>query len=55
MKSIKAEGQARCPNHCEQFDVEYWSFVRADQDPDLKTAALGGELNLKHSFTTIPT
>ena len=46
MKSIKAEGQAHCPNHCEQFDVEYWSFVRADQDPDLKTAALGGELNL---------
>lgn len=46
MKSIKAGGQAHCPNHCEQFDVEYWSFVRADQDPDLKTAALGGELNL---------
>lgn len=46
MKSIKAEGQAKCPNHCEEFDVEYWSFVRADEDPDLKTAALGGELNL---------
>ena len=46
MKSIKAEGRAKCPNHCEEFDVEYWSLVRADQDPDLKTAALGGELNL---------
>lgn len=46
MKSIKAEGRAKCPNHCEEFDIEYWSLVRADQDPDLKTAALGGELNL---------
>lgn len=46
MKSIKAQGRAKCPNHCEEFDVEYWSFVRADEDPDLKTAALGGELNL---------
>lgn len=46
MKSIKAEGRAKCPHHCEDFDVEYWSFVRADEDPDLKIAALGGELNL---------
>ena len=46
MKSIKNEAAARCPNHCEPFDVEYWSLVSADQDPDLKSAALGGELNL---------
>lgn len=46
MKSIKNEGAAHCPNHCEPFDVEYWSLVSADQDPDLKTAAAGGELNL---------
>ena len=46
MKSIKNEAAAQCPNHCEPFDVEYWSFVCADQDPDLKTAILGGELNL---------
>lgn len=46
MKSIQNEGTAHCPNNCEAFDVEYWSLVRADQDPDLKTAVLGGELNL---------
>lgn len=46
MKSIKAEGRVQCPNKCEEFDAEYWSFVRADEDPDLKTAAMGGELNL---------
>ena len=46
MKSIKNEAAACCPNHCEPFDVEYWSFISADQDPDLKTAVLGGELNL---------
>ena len=46
MKSIKNEAAAHCPNHCEDFDVEYWSFISADKDPDLKAAALGGELNL---------
>ncbi len=46
MKSIKNEGAAHCPHHCEPFDTEYWSLVSADQDPDLKAAALGGELNL---------
>ena len=46
MKSIKNEGAAQCPHACEAFDVEYWSLVSADQDPDLKSAALGGELNL---------
>ena len=46
MKSICNESLAHCPNGCEPFDVEYWSLVRADQEPDLKQAALGGELNL---------
>lgn len=46
MKSIKNEAAAHCPNHCEPFDVEYWSFISAEQDPDLKSAILGGELNL---------
>ncbi|MBR4355419.1 MAG: hypothetical protein IKP96_02440 [Elusimicrobiaceae bacterium] len=46
MKSIKNEAVVSCPNHCEEFEVEYWSLISADQDPDLKTAALGGELNL---------
>ena len=46
MKSIKNEANVCCPNHCEAFEAEYWSFIRAEEDPDLKTAALGGELNL---------
>lgn len=46
MKSIKNEATVCCPNHCEDFEAEYWSLISADQDPDLKTAALGGELNL---------
>ena len=46
MKSIKNEAAVCCPNHCEPFEVEYWSLISAEQDPDLKTAALGGELNL---------
>jgi len=46
MKSIRNEASAHCPNACEPFDVEYWSLVRADENPDLKDAALGGELNL---------
>lgn len=46
MKSIKNQGQAHCPHDCEPFEVDYWSIVSADQDPDLKSAVLGGELNL---------
>lgn len=46
MKSICNQAEALCPNGCEPFEVDYWSLVRADQDPDLKQAALGGELNL---------
>lgn len=46
MKSIKNEASVRCPHGCEEFDVEYWSLISAAEDPDLKNAALGGELNL---------
>lgn len=46
MKSIKNSGAAHCPHHCEPFEVDYWSLISADQDPDLKTAIIGGELNL---------
>lgn len=46
MKSIKNSAAVCCPNRCEEFEVEYWSLISADQDPDLKSAALGGELNL---------
>ena len=46
MRSLQNETAAHCPNECEPFDVTYWSLVRADQNPDLKSAILGGELNL---------
>lgn len=46
MKSIRNESAAHCPSGCEPFDVEYWSLIRADQNPDLKESILGGELNL---------
>ena len=35
-----------CPNGCEAFEAERWSFINVTQDPDLKEAILGGELNL---------
>ncbi len=46
MRSLQNEAAAQCPNGCEPFDVTYWSLVRADQNEDLKSAILGGELNL---------
>ena len=46
MKSIRNESAAHCPSGCEPFEVEYWSLIRADQNPDLKESILGGELNL---------
>lgn len=46
MKSIKNQGFAHCPHQCEAFEIDYWSLISADQDADLKAAALGGELNL---------
>lgn len=46
MKSIQTEGAISCPNHCEEFDAEYWTFVSGDDNPELKEAILGGELNL---------
>ena len=46
MRSLKNEEAAHCPNGCEPFDVTYWSLVRGDENDDLKSAILGGELNL---------
>ena len=46
MRSLQNEAAAHCPNECDPFDVTYWSLVRADENPDLKAAILGGELNL---------
>lgn len=46
MRSIKLTESIVCPNGCEPFEAERWSFINAKQDPDLKAAILGGELNL---------
>lgn len=46
MRSIKLNQTLTCPNCAESFDAEQWSFVRVTQNPELKDAALGGELNL---------
>ena len=46
MRTLQNEAAAHCPNGCEPFDVKYWSLVRADESEDLKSAILGGELNL---------
>lgn len=46
MRSLQNEEAAHCPHGCEPFDVTYWSLVRGDENDDLKSAILGGELNL---------
>lgn len=48
MRSLQNEAAAHCPHGCEPFDVTYWSLVRGDENEDLKSAVLGGELNLVH-------
>lgn len=44
--SFKGAVRARCPKGCEESDYEVWSFVRGDQDEDLRESALAGDLNL---------
>ena len=46
MKSIKAAVNAQCPRQCPGFEAEVWSFICGGADEDLKTAIMGGELNL---------
>jgi hypothetical protein len=46
MKSVKLNETITCPNGCEPFEADRWSFINVTQDPDLKEAVLGGELNL---------
>ncbi len=46
MRSIKSQETLTCPNGCEPFDADRWSFVNVTQNPELKDAVLGGELNL---------
>ena len=46
MRSIKLNQTLTCPNCAECFDAEQWTFVNVTPNPELKDAALGGELNL---------
>ena len=46
MRSIKLTETVTCPNGCETFEADRWSFINVTQDPELKEAVLGGELNL---------
>ena len=46
MKSLKYQETLSCPNGCEPFEADRWSFVNVTQNPELKDAVLGGELNL---------
>lgn len=46
MKSINMQESVTCPNGCEAFDAQQWSFVSVAENPELKDAVLGGELNL---------
>jgi hypothetical protein len=44
--SFKGNIEARCPQGCEPFETEVWSFIRGDQSPDLRDAVLWRECNL---------
>ena len=46
MNSIHNQTLMHCPKGCEPFEADYYCFIRADENPDLKEAVLGGELNL---------
>jgi hypothetical protein len=44
--SFKGQIEAKCPNGCEPFEAEVWSYVRGDLDVALRDAVLARELNL---------
>jgi hypothetical protein len=44
--SIKGRIEAKCPNGCEPFDAEVYSFVRGDTDEALRLQIKARELNL---------
>ena len=46
MRSIDLTENIECPNGCEAFEAQRWSFVNVKENPELKEAVLGGELNL---------
>ncbi len=46
MRSIKLQETLNCPNGCDSFEADRWTFVNVTHNPELKDAVLGGELNL---------
>lgn len=46
MRSIKLTDTITCPDGCEAFEAERWTFISATENPELREAVLGGELNL---------
>lgn len=44
--SFKATVDAQCPTGCALIETQVWSFVRGDQDENLRDRLLVGELNL---------
>jgi len=44
--SIKGSFQAECPSCKERFDVDFWTVISGEQDPQLKEALISGELDL---------
>ncbi len=46
MRSIKLTETITCPNGCEAFEADRWTFINVTQNPELRDAVLGGELNL---------
>jgi hypothetical protein len=44
--SFTGEIETKCPNGCEPFTTQVWSFIRGETSPELRTAALAREVNL---------
>ena len=44
--SFKGEIEAVCPNNCESFRAEVWSFIHGEESPQLRMALLARECNL---------
>lgn len=43
--SFTSSVERECPKGCESFEVEIWSYIRADKDEWLKEKVLAGDLN----------
>lgn len=44
--SLKGEIEAKCPNGCEPFTAEIWTYVQGDKEPELRLALMAREFNL---------